>query len=249
MKNNIIDNKNVQSDNNPAPQEVLDYFLNNSSKESKNDLKNDEDKGISIPLSELENAGLTKINDPEADNSSAYKDAALIPPSIEDELFDTSIYEKSNESDIKRIFTDLSKVTITDNEKENYLRTLLDGTTKFMTYIHFDNSKISICAASKTIEEQDFIRDMVMEFSKEVDQNNQPKHTVVEGIEHLLKLNAIVTFIYIFPREETLEATIKLGLEKINKMDKNYWFFLLNALRIFEQKEVLLGELMASGDF
>ena len=158
MKNNIIDNKNVQSDNNPAPQEVLDYFLNNSSKESKNDLKNDEDKGISIPLSELENAGLTKINDPEADNSSAYKDAALIPPSIEDELFDTSIYEKNNESDIKRIFTDLSKVTITDNEKENYLRTLLDGTTKFMTYIHFDNSKISICAASKTIEEQDFIR-------------------------------------------------------------------------------------------
>ena len=242
MKNNIIANE-------PAPQEVLDYFLNNSSKESKNELKNDEDKGISIPLSELENAGLTKINDPEADNSSTYKDAALIPPSIEDELFDTSIYEKNNESDMKRIFTDLSKVTITDNEKETYLRTLLDGTTKFMTYIQFDNSKISICAASKTIEEQDFIRDMVMEFSKEVDENNQPKHTAVEGIEYLLKLNAIITFIYIFPREETLEATIRLGLEKINKMDKNYWFFLLNALRIFEQKEVLLGELMASGDF
>lgn len=248
MNSNTTDNKDTKT-NDPTPQEVLDYFLNNSNNAPNPEPVKNEAKGISIPLSELEDAGLAKINNADFNNSPVYKDDALIPPAVKDELFDASIYDKSNDTDIRKIFTDLSKITITDEEKENYLRILLDGTSRFTTTIRFNNINFHVYAVSKTIEEQDFIRNMAIEFSKEVDSNNQPKHMVVEGVEYLLKLNVIFTFPGIFEQQNSFKETVENGLVKISKMNKNYWFILINALRIFEQKEVLLGELMSSGDF
>jgi hypothetical protein len=92
------------------------------------------------------------------------------------------------------------------------------------------------------------------------------KHNTFECGMYMLKLNAIFcikgqtdsyssknTSIFSdIPLEASFEdqqTLVKQNIEIIDKMSFAKWNIILNAMRIFEQKEVLLGANLVSGDF
>ena len=158
---------------------------------------------------------------------------------------------------------DLHKVTITENEKENYLRSLLNNEV-FKDVLKFKDISIQIC--SKTMELQMYLAEKINKYANESyfdssENKYKAKHTPVDLLKYALYLNVIfcvesVNGENIFKNElkytlssEQREELIKNGIKIIECMPTSMWNLLLNAVRIFDRKEFLLGKEMLSGDF
>lgn len=168
----------------------------------------------------------------------------------------------------EKLLYDLTKVTIDDTEKEWYLRCVLEN-EQFDLYVTIGNKhKIGFKCKSKTIETQNLITLLADNYINERDEtdNSKYKHNTFESGMYILKLNAMFCldgegdengckkpsmFIPI-PLDapfETQKELVQQNIAIIDKLSFAKWNAMLNIIRIFEQKEVLLGAEMISGGF
>lgn len=272
---NTLPKENSPQEIEITPQEVLDYFTNNTKanaqKLNQKVVSANGDVELKISHEEWKASGL---DDSELNKTLESLDPAVTAPVPEisditmsnaytQELLQSSV---TTEAQVKLLY-DLSKVTITDSEKEHYLRSVLNN-EQLELYVTVGNKhKIGFNCVSKTIEIQNLITTLANIYINERDENDNTKykHNTYESGLYLLKLNAMFClqgegdtdckkpsmFIPIpldisFERQQEL---VQQNIAIIDKLPFAKWNAMLNIMRIFEQKEVLLGAELISGDF
>lgn len=256
-----------------TPQEVLDFFTNNTEEDKKKILEKESkpkpeilnDKGdvkLTISREEWKESGLDDISlNEEATNEDPASNVPL--PDIDDTLLSNEYTNEllhntlRNTTQAKMLY-DLSKVTINDVEKEQYLRCVLlaDQPLKLSIYIGDPKLNIRYNCTSKTIEIQNLLQKIIDDYVNEKDVEGNYLHNTFESGMFILKLNAIfcvdIPNIKKVPLDITFEEQkelVKENLNIINSMSFAKWNVILNVMRIFEQKEALLGAELISGDF
>ena len=282
---NTLPTSNPEQEIEITPQEVLDFFTNNTEEDKKAQkeqqtikgktriVNEDGDVELTIPREAWKNAGLDEELQQVQDSATNPASSAPIPeifdPTVENKYTNELLHSSVTKQTQDRMLYDLSKVTITDDEKEYYLRTVLDGNEPLDLYVTVGNRrKIGFQCISKTIEVQNLIGKLADIYINEKDPNDKTQylHTTFEGGMYLLKLNAMfclkgegdedgvkkpALFKEIpldIPFSEQ-QAIVEENIQIINKLSFAKWNAMLNILRIFEQKEVLLGAELISGDF
>lgn len=266
MNNNTTNKDNQVTD--ATPEEVLNYFTSNQNDTEKQTAEaarklpeaksSDDSVEISVKRSDLKEFGL----DPEDIKQENEKDNNPMSQVPVPELYDPTMYDDllgkfQMSATQSHAFVDLSTITVTENEKELYLRVLLDGNTPFYTNVPIiPNRNIFIKCYSKTTKEQNFINKKITEFAAAVDENKNYKNDVVATCMYALKLNAMFTCL-----DDFKNIVLNENSEVVNKEDFNYnmnvidsmptarWNLFVNAMRIFEKKESILGEMVVTGDF
>lgn len=256
-----------------TPQEVLDFFTNNTEEDKKKILEKESkpkpeilnDKGdvkLTISRKEWKESGLDDISlNEEATNEDPASNVPL--PEIDDTLLSNEYTNEllhntlRNTTQAKMLY-DLSKVTINDIEKEQYLRRVLLADQPLRLSICIGDPKLNIRykCTSKTIEIQNLLQRLIDEYVNERDNEGNYVHNTFESGMFILKLNAIfcvdIPNIKKVPLDITFEEQkeiVKENLNIINSMSFAKWNVILNVMRIFEQKEALLGAELISGDF
>lgn len=272
-----------------TPQEVLDYFTNNSSTPSiegtedvtkedtseKGKAKVINDKGdveLTISRDVWKKAGLDDLDQKKQEEIVDPASTAPVPE-ISDPLLNNDYTQELLHSSVmsttqNKMLYDLSNVTITDDEKEYYLRTVLENEPLHLYVTVGNKHKIGFDCRSKTIAVQNLITKLADAYITERDPNDktQYKHSTFESGIYLLKLNAM----FCLGGEGDEDGVKKPGLFKAIPLDIPFteqqaiveennkiidglafakWNAIINILRIFEQKEALLGAELISGDF
>lgn len=191
----------------------------------------------------------------ETNNSDNKDEVQLKPSDVIDSKDPTMHFDKmfinlSNSNDLNPFVLDLSKVTITDDEKEDYLRAVLLS-ERFISSIDIKRH-YKIKFQSKLLEEQKFIANRIEAYAIEPNPNdkNQLLHSPVDVYVYALKLNVILADPSIndepvFTKDLNLEQKLKL----IETFPVAKWNLLVNAARIFEKKENLLSKFILDEDF
>lgn len=287
MESEITSQKDYQesTDIDVTPQEVMDYFTNNTTtynttRENKQETQQGKvrvlnDKGdieLKIPRKEWIQAGLDEETLKSQESATNPTETAPIPEIVDplitngytQELLHSSVMSSTQ----NRMLYDLSKVTITDDEKEYYLRVVLENEPLELYITVGNKNKIGFNCKSKTIAIQNLITKLADVYITERDPNDktQYKHSTFESGMYLLKLNAM----FCLGGEGDEDGVKKPGLFKEIPLDLPFveqqviveennkiidglsfakWNAIINILRIFEQKEALLGAELISGDF
>ena len=276
-----LPNSNPEQEIDITPQEVLDYFTNNSEQDKANAAKKQNtskiinDKGdveLTISREEWKAAGLDEATEQKAAEIANPAASAPIPeiydPTITNSYTNELFYSKITATTQEKMLYDLSKVTIDDDEKEYYLRTVLENEPLELFVTIGEKARIGFMCRSKTIEIQNLITALADSYITTRDSNSPEtyKHNTFECGMYMLKLNAMFciqsqrdiynannTKIFVdVPIDASFEEQqilVKQNIEIIDKMSFAKWNLILNAMRIFEQKEVLLGANLVSGDF
>lgn len=229
-----IDNK--QEDLNPTPEEVLNFIANNQEAEA----GKPKEEHIPLTQEDLEKIDLEALNPDKAPEP-----APRIQ--IHPDNFVVKPFDSANKN-----LTDLSKVTISDEEKEAYVRCMLQD-TPFSTTLSFSKLGIKVGLSSKTVGEQKQLSEFVKEYALRKNPNGELMYTTAEVMEVYLKLCVLMTVDSLngqpFATEAKSNPDMDEKLKTFEGMPINKWFILLNAVRIFEQKEALLNEFMLNEDF
>ena len=171
---------------------------------------------------------------------------------------------------LKPYLKNLDEVTITDSEKERYLRCVLENTI-FRTSIRSNKTGIVYKLKSKTMEEQEFISNKLREFSLEMiddpyrkDAEGFPlkvlKHTDADFLKFITKINLIFALESINGKDvfqtqdylsgdKSIDEFFKDALNYFTNLPDFIWLRLINVMRIFEKKENLLSTFILSEDF
>lgn len=251
-------NKDNKSDpNDISAQEILDFLRGgdgvptSSSTKDVSDIKEEEKNIFSSDVS-INNKDVNENNNGEGDNSKVSLNPALKPSEVFDSRDPTMYFDKmfSNTPNdpVKAILKDLKDVTITETEKETYLRSILLS-TRFETKIHLKND-ISISMQSKLISEQDEIAHRLEKFALEKGKDNNLVHSPMDVYKYALKLNIIFANPFI-NNTPVFDANLTID-EKSDFMEtfpSAKWLLLINAVRIFERKENLLSQFILDEDF
>ena len=261
MENNK-DNMTSSSPNQPessqvTPEEVLDYINNIESKSTESATKDpiaemgEEDlKRLGIPISDSENQ--TQENN----TSSEFKYVREFPTVHGEELF----YNQ------KKYLVDVSKIKVTDDEKERYLRSVLHDMCFFLT-IPFMGNSVELDIRAKTVSETEHLSKYLAEIfsdEKNVDLNiamqeackvnfliqYMPKNVgsdfifgeIIDVESLLLKSTADVSY-------AEFKQIIDEKMKYLDKIPTNKWILCVNALRIFDEKFGQLSEMVVNGDF
>lgn len=194
-------------------------------------------------------------------------------PTIADELLTNKyteelLHSKLTSSVQDKMLYDLANVTIDDKEKELYLRSVLENIPLKLYVTVGKNRKIGFNCISKTIALQNLITKLAAIYIDEKDENDTSKykHSAFESGMYLLKLNAMFCLkeegdehgpqksSLFTPIPENLpfdeqKKIVDQNLEIIDNLSFAKWNAIINIMRIFEHKEVLLGAELVSGDF
>lgn len=260
-----MDNQNINQD--ATAEEILDFLQdkvdtsNTSSKQTQNK-ENEVEKDVKenktdVDINEIKEFSSEVVVNNETSNtlsnnvdtSTPMKASDLIDSRDPTMHFD-KMFSNANLNEFDPFILDLSKVTLTDNEKEDYLRSVLLS-ERFSTMILIKN-KCRITFQSKLLEEQKFIANCIESYAIEADpkDHNQLLHTPVDVYVYALKLNIIFANPYInekpvFSNDLTLDQKLKL----IESFTIAKWNLLVNTARVFEKKENLLSKFILDEDF
>lgn len=249
-----MENKDNKSDpNDISAQEILDFLrggdgeipASSSSTKDTSDTKNENIFSSDVLIN-------NKDTNETASDSKISLDHAVKPSEVFDSRDPTMHFDKmfSNTPNdpINAILKDLKSVTITDTEKETYLRSILLS-TRFETTIHLKND-ISISIKSKLMSEQDEIAHRLEKFALEKGMDNNLAHSPMDIYKYALKLNIIFAN-PIINNDPVFnpEMTLKEKSDFIDTFPDAKWLLLVNAVRIFERKENLLSQFILDEDF
>ena len=256
-----MDNQNINQD--ATAEEILDFLQDKTNSTSKDVISKEDNKvktnEENIDVNELkEFASEITINN-ETSNSPTANDAPSSNNSMKaSDLIDSrdptmhfdKMFANANLNEFDPFVLDLSKVTITDSEKEEYLRSVLLS-ERFITSIDVKGF-YKITFQSKLLEEQKFIANHIESYAIEVDSKDRHQllHSPVDVYVYALKLNVIFANPLINEKPVfSNDLTLEQKLELIESFPVAKWNLLVNAARIFEKKENLLSKFILDEDF
>lgn len=256
-------------DQNATAEEILNFINNKNTKgtEEKNKTMNvkldEEDKRLVKELSssiEVNDEGSTdknNVNEKESVNAINKEEAVERLSSDPTINFEALFGPKTKASET--MFVDTDKITVDEQEKEIYLRSILEN-KRFELKLETKASKITTLIQSKLIDEQDYITNYLSKFALETDSNGKLMHSTEEYFRLALKLNIIfgirrLNNIDFFDSDKynnnelDRDQFVEKALLKLKTMPKALWIILVNSVLVFERKENLLSKMILNEDF
>ena len=162
------------------------------------------------------------------------------------------------------ILVDLDKVTISDKEKEDFLRSTLAG-EPYTYKVTLKNGAIEINLKAKNLGLQQTSLSMMPWLLRQKNTDGTPVYDYNSMFLWVTKAEIILTTLSFAGKklfkfmdmydpnvkltEQELFDMLKEDMEKIDRLPLAVWTMLLNGCRIREQKEKLLNEYIVNEDF
>lgn len=172
--------------------------------------------------------------------------------------------ESQRNADTTPYLVDLNKVTVTDAEKEQFLRCTL-ASKPYIVDVDLHKGSMAFKFKPKTLGLQKTSLSMLSWLMKQYDEKGNPKFDYSATFLWILKSEIILTLIsfngnnpfkfyskYTDDKsltESQLFELLKDDMEIIDKLPVPVWNAMINASRVHEQKEKLLNEFLINEDF
>lgn len=259
MNNNNTEDKDNLDLQNSSNQEILDYFNEHTkdasdaatpASQTSEELSKQEEDKYEVKMTKEEYDRFINLNKIEN-----IKDPAIVPvKGVEDDpVLEQALSMMRHQR--KSLLVPLDNIHVTDDEKESYLRCVLDDNAVWSTTITIANRSFKV--KSKTVADQEFIVKQLQDFVAQVKEDGKATHNEVELATLMLKLNIMVSIenIGLLPINtetdniELLKKNVEENLKKLSKISSACMNIYINVMRIFEEKEQMLGYELISGDF
>lgn len=249
-------------DQNATAEEILNFINNKNTKENDKSMNvklDEEDKRLVKELSSSIEVNEEGGENKEKESANTVNQAEAIERLSTDPTINFEALFGSKPKAPETMFVDTDKITVDEQEKEMYLRDLLEN-KRFELKIETKASKITTVIQSKLIDEQDYITNHLSSFALETDENGKLKHTTEEYFRLALKLNIIfgirrLNDIDFFDSDKynnnelDRDQFVARALLRLKTMPKALWIILVNSVLVFEQKENLLSKMILNEDF